>query len=49
MRKLSLSALCVGVTLIFSGVYAKGSPVVFHMEADHAQFVPTTPLLLSRQ
>jgi hypothetical protein len=45
MGKLSLSMLCFGAALaIASSAYAKGSAVVFHMEADHAKFVPTAPL-----
>jgi len=44
MGKRSLSLLCVGAALVLSsGAHAKGSAVVFHMEADHAKFVPTAP------
>jgi hypothetical protein len=44
MGKLSLSILCFGAALaIASGAHAKGSAVVFHMEADHAKFVATAP------
>jgi hypothetical protein len=41
MGRLSLSILCFGAALVISGsAHAKGSAVVFHMEADHAKFVP---------
>ncbi len=44
MGKQSLSILCFGAALAStSGAYAKGSAVVFHLEADHAKFVPTAP------
>ena len=44
MGKLSLLILCFGTALaISSSAHAKGSAVVFHMEADHAKFVPTAP------
>jgi hypothetical protein len=42
--KLSFSVLCAGVALVISSsADGKGSPVVFHMETDHAKFVPITP------
>jgi hypothetical protein len=44
MPKLLLAVICIGASLVFSnGAYAKGSAVVFHMQADHAPFPSATP------
>jgi hypothetical protein len=44
MSKLLFAVICIGAALaISSGARPKGSPVVFHMEAEHVKFVPATP------